>query len=473
MKTYNILLKSFLCLSVILLTTSCSIDDIKPINQLTEDNAIRDAASAQTVLNGVYDLGREFDVSNFPLYLAAYGNEGRIVGNGLSGYKGFNTNEVPVDNIYLTNLYNGLYKIINLSNFLIQELEAGKAVDVSEARKTEMISEAKFQRAFTYFNLLRYFGEFYDVSSNYGVVVRTEFANEIVAQSRNSVQEVYNQIQSDLQYASENGPMDVSHYLSGSLAAKALLAKVELYLGNFDTAATLADEVIHNGEGYELEGDYASIFSNSFNSSEVLFAPFSASGAEGGSQMGLINRTTYSESLRNLADAQVGTADDGDLLETGSGYDPRFSYAYSEDTQAVNTQGKYPFGTTAGGQNNTIYHLRLGELYLIYAEAEARRAGGDLEAALESLNTIRVRAGVEEKVLSDKATLLEDVRQEKLLELFFENGEPWFDIVRYDVLGNLEASNVKASLTSKDKFILPMTSQVMIGNKNIVQNPGY
>ncbi len=473
MKTYSTLLKSILCLSVIVLATSCSIDDIKPINQLTEENAIRDATSAQAVLNGVYDLGREFEVSYFPLYLAAYGNEGRIVGNGLSSSQGFNTNEVPIQNIYLTNIYNGFYKIINLSNFLIQELEAGKAIDISDARKSEMISEAKFQRAFSYFNLLRYFGQFYDVNSTYGVVVRTEFANEIVAQSRNSVKEVYAQIQSDLQYASDNGPVDVNHYYSGSLAAKALLAKVELYLGNFDISATLAEEVINNGEGYTLETDYASIFLNSFDSSEVIFAPFSGKDSEGGSQMALINRTTYSESLRSLADAQVGASDDGALIDAGSGYDPRFSYAYSDDSQGINTQGKYPFGTTSGGRNNTIYHLRLGEFYLIHAEAEARRDGGDLNAALESLNTIRLRAGVAEKTLSNKAALLEDIRQEKLLELFFENGEPWFDVVRYDVLGNLNASTVKATLTSKDKFILPMTSQVRTGNTNIVQNPGY
>ena len=231
--------------------------------------------------------------------------------------------------------------------------------------------------------------------------------------------------------------------------------------------------MINNDEGYALEGDYPSIFMNSFNSSEVIFAPFSGPGAEGGSQMGLVNRTTFSENLRSLADAQVGMSDDGDLFDAGSGYDPRFSYAYSEETEGQNGQGKYPFATISGGQNNTIYHLRLGEFYLIYAEAEARRAGGDLNAALESLNTIRLRAGVDEKTLSNKETLLEDIRKEKLLELFFENGEPWFDIVRYDVLGYVNAASIKATLISKDKFILPMTSQVRTGNTNIVQNPGY
>lgn len=189
--------------------------------------------------------------------------------------------------------------------------------------------------------------------------------------------------------------------------------------------------------------------------------------------MDLINRTTYSENLKALADVQVGAAADGDLSDAGSGFDPRFSFAYSDATQGQNQQGKYPFASISSGQGNTIYHLRLAEMYLIYVEAEARRAGGDLDAALSHLNTIRLRAGVEEKTLSDKATLLEDVRKEKLLELFFENGEPWFDLVRYDVLGNLDITTIKPTVTSNDKFILPMSSQVMIGNKNIIQNPGY
>lgn len=150
MNTYIKIIKNTIGLLLLIVLASCSIDDIKPINQLTQENTIRDEVSAQQVLNGIYDIGREFEVSGFPLYLAAYGNEGRIVNDGLTGSKGFNTNEVPVDNIFLTNFYNGQYKIINSANFLIQRLEAGDAIGISVTRKNEMISEAKFQRAFTY-----------------------------------------------------------------------------------------------------------------------------------------------------------------------------------------------------------------------------------------------------------------------------------------------------------------------------------
>ncbi|MFD2907603.1 RagB/SusD family nutrient uptake outer membrane protein [Flavobacterium ardleyense] len=472
MKTYIKIITAALLLPIFAMVSSCDIDKIQPENQLTANNAIRDVASAQLVLNGIYDMGREFSVSSFPLYLAAYGNEGRISGQ-LNGGTGFNTNEVPSDNQFLTNLYNGYYKIINLSNFLIEGLESGKAVGISEMKKNEMISEAKFQRAFAYFNLVRYFGQFYDMNSTYGVVVRTTFATRLEAKPRNTVQEVYDLIYADLDFAAANGPTFIEHFYSGSLAAKALLAKVELYRGNYDEAASLADEVITNFEGYELEPTYAAIFSNSFNSSEVIFAPFSGSNAEGGSNMDQINRTTYSNTFKTLADSQVGTANDGDLAGSGSNYDPRFSFAYSNATKGSNGQGKYPFQSTTSSQNNTMYHLRLGEIYLIQAEAEARRVGGDLDLATERLNDIRLRANVTLKTFSDKPTLLGDIRQEKLLELFYENGEPWFDLVRYHTLGDLDALAVKPTLTNVNQFILPIPTQVIIGNNTVIQNPGY
>ncbi|AFL79633.1 RagB/SusD family protein [Aequorivita sublithincola DSM 14238] len=471
MKKYINTFQKLVILAIAVTISSCSIDDIQPINQLTVENTIRDEASAQLVLNGVYDLGREFDVSFFPLHLAGYGDEG-VLTNGVSGSTGFNTNEVPVENKFLTNLYSGQYKIINTANFLIQELEAGKAIGISDERKAGMISEAKFQRAFAHFNLLRYFGQYYDVSSKYGIVLRTTFSTELESKPRNSVQEVYNLIEADLEYAVVNGPVFIDHFYSGSLAAKALLAKVKLYEGKYAEAATLAEEVIFNGEGYELEFSYTDIFQNQFYSPEVIFAPFCGPGAEGGTNMNVINRTTYSEYLRSLADAQVGDPNDGDLTGAGSNYDPRFSFAYSDDTQGVNGQAKYPFNSFASSQNNTLYHLRLAEMYLVHAEA-LTRAGGDTGLALLSLNTIRDRAGVDPKDFIDVPTLLEDIRKEKLLELFYENGEPLFDLVRYDILGNLDASSIKPTLNNENKFVLPYPAEVLIGNNALVQNSGY
>lgn len=455
-------------LFLIALGTSCSIENVKPINQLTEDNVIRDAESAQYVLNGVYDSWKEFDLSFFPIHLAALGIEGQIVGS-VKGDKGFNTNQVPVENPYLSSVYNALYKVVNGSNFLIQKLEAGAAVGISEEEKSRIISEGKFNRALAYFKLLKYFGQFYDLSSPYGVVIRTEFATGIDVSPRSSVQEVYDLIQADLQYAVQNGSDAVLHYHGGSLASKALLAKVNLYMGDYTTAATLAKEVINNSQGYTLENQYSNIFFNTYNSSEAVFVLYHSID-EGGSGMDQVMRTSYSPILESLANAQIAGA--GDLTGSGQGYDPRFSYAYADATKGLNQMGKYPF-KDFGGVSNTIFHLRLAEVYLIYAEAEARKAGGDLSLALNALNKIRSRAGVSPKTLSSKKQLLEDIREEKLLELFFENGESWFDLVRYHILGDINAFKVKPTLTSTNQFVLPIPLKVLGANNALEQNPGY
>ncbi len=473
MNTYKYRIQILILSFAAIFLNSCSIDDIEPINQLIAENTVRDERSAQQVLNGIYDLGREFDVSGFPIYVGAYGNEGVITGFLAGGSTAYNNNNVPVVNNYLANYYNGKYKIINTANFLIQELEAGKASNITEERKNSMIAEAKFQRALHYFELLRTFGQFYDLSSEFGIVITTDFSTSAVGQARSSVQDSYNLIIEDLEFAALNGPVFIEHFYSGSLAAKALLSKVQLYLGNYERAATLALEVINNNEGYALEQNYSDVFLNRFNSSEVIFAPFAGPAPEGGTQMSQINRTSFSSSLNSLADAQIGTNSDGSLMGTGNNYDPRFSYAYSDATKGVRTNGKYPFNDLTNSENNTLYYLRLSEIFLIHAEAETRKAVPDYTSALNSLNIIRNRAGVNPKSFLDQATLLEDIRNEKLLELFFENGEPYYDIVRFDRLGNLTASDIKSTLVSDTRFILPIPARALNGNNLLIQNPGY
>lgn len=471
MKNKIEILKIALTLMLFTFLISCSIDDVKPQNQLTTENTVRDEPSAQAVLNGIYDGWRAIELNAFPLHLAALGTEGFFSGT-ISGSTGFNSNQVKPENLYLGFLYNAHYKIVNSSNFLIEELEKGKAVGISEERKAEIIAQAKFSRAMANFNLLRYFGDFYDQNSTNGIVLKTSFSTDVVFAKRNSVQEVYASILSDLNDASVNGPSFVEHYYAGKVAATALMARVKLYMNDYEGAAAAAEEVLLNTEGYELETNYRSIFTNTYNSSEAIFVTYHTQTPEGGSGMDQVNRTKFSETLKNLADVQIDG--EGSLVGNGSGYDPRFAYAYSANTKGTNQNGKYPINVfAANSPNNTLIYIRLGEVYLIHAEAEARKAGGDLEIALASLNAIRERAGVSTFEVSDKAMLLKQIREEKLLELFFENGETWFDLIRYHKLGDVSAFDEKSSLTSANQFILPIPLSVLSANQLMTPNPGY
>jgi hypothetical protein len=463
--------------SVLLCITACSIDDIQPINQFTEEIVISNESSANAVLNKIYNAHRSFNITSMAAATGFYGptqNEAR----GLFGGTGFSDNNVQDDSGLLNSIYSELYGTINDANFFIDLVEAGNAVGLAEARKNEMLAEARFFRAMAHFTLLRVFGEFYDTSSQYGVVTSLSpirSADDKFA--RNTVQETYDAIIADLQYAVNNAGAGRDHIYVTATTAQGLLAKVQLYMGDYTGAATNALAVINNGDGYALEPVYADIYSKRWESSEVLFAPFVDGFNEGSAwtetQFSTATVSVVSQLFKDVADASDGALDASDVSGIPfAGYDSRFLFAYSFTTRGQNGNGKYPFFSRSsdGGEGNTFYYLRMAEVYLIHAEAEARRSGGDLMAALDRLNDIRNRAGMPVKTLTDQATLLEDIRNEKMIELGTENAEAYYDLVRYDRLGDLETSTFKASLTD-DKHIFPIPAAALAGNELLVPNP--
>ena len=129
----------------------------------------------------------------------------------------------------------------------------------------------------------------------------------------------------------------------------------------------------------------------------------------------------------------------------------------------------------------------MAEIYLIYAEADARAIKNVSPSALAALNTIRIRAGATSTGSDGFETypsnisyeeLLEAIRIEKLMELATEMGEDWYDLVRYDYAdgfgSGFQVSDVKSTATDAEKFIMPIPATSIIAGQNIVkQNPGY
>lgn len=456
----------------------CKIDNIKPMNALTEENVISNEATAQTVLNNVYAKSRMF-------YFGSASSMIEYLGNGLTnlvpmyGSQNMEINDVRFNDEFITGYYQEQYQMINQANWLVSLLEQGKAVGISEKRKNEMIAEAKCMRAISHFNLLRMYGQFYDLNSSYGIVVRTKPGKGMDNQPRSSVKQSYESIVADLEFAAANGPTGAVHWKVGQTTAKAFLAKVYLYMGRYEAAANQSLEVINNTDGYALENRYADIFLNRFVSKETFFSPFVDGLIEkvGLGWDGPYIQTSYSTDLKQLADAAVAGA--GNLSGAGSGYDPRFNYVYADGSKGPNLNGKYPFYTVnpGGGKpyGNTFHTLRMAEIYLIYAEAKARFLRTADADAIARVNEIRKRAGVVLAPIApnDKKALLLAIYQEKLMELVGENGEHWFDIVRYDRLGDISAAATKPSISNANKLIMPIPQIAMAGNKKLVQNPGY
>ncbi|MGX5688543.1 RagB/SusD family nutrient uptake outer membrane protein [Arcticibacter tournemirensis] len=148
----------------------------------------------------------------------------------------------------------------------------------------------------------------------------------------------------------------------------------------------------------------------------------------------------------------------------------------------------------AGISNSRPYILiRLGEIYLNYAEAMAEYGGNDAEA-LKYLNLIRKRAGIPQYGSAglpavSGAELIQKIRDERRIELAFESHR-WFDVRRWkivkSVMGNLHGMNIDKDGTEFYKRVVadnhlwkeayywfPLSQYEMDRGLKLVQNPGW
>jgi hypothetical protein len=448
--------------------SSCDVaqplDDLEPKYQLVEENTYTDAGKVEAALNGVYAGWRTTGTWYHPgNMMALSGNYTYIYGND------YDLNNVQPDERNNKDAYSSYYQMIQRSSFLIDNLSGDQEIaSLDSDRRLEIEGEARLSRAMCHFALLECYGQFYDLSSQYGIVIRESAARELETPARNTVQESYDAIIADLNFAIENAPVTNVHYKFSQTVAKAWKAKVLLYMGDYANAAATALDVMGDAN-YSLEATYADIFSNGYNSQEVLFSPLIKAWTEYTSV--LVGNYYVVGSIKNIADNEAaGVGDD----VTGAGYDSRYAFTHIEGVNMGKPNQKYAFRPgSEGEQGNSLYNMRLAEVYLIYAEAMARNASGvDAEAVLK-LNEIRTRAGMPAKSPASKAELIEAIRIEKALELHNEMAQPWFDMVRYHKLGDINISDIKSAITNDDQLILPIPKSALAGNNALVQNPGY
>ena len=526
-------------LSVSALTfTSCdligSIDDMEPDYVVTDLNYITDATSAQTALNGVYASWRSTGVSYLRYGIASMAHTQTQAM--VMGVDEFAAENIQTNNSNVETAYTAYYNVINTANTFLVHINK-QIPGMTEEKRTEMIAEARCQRALAYLTLLKCFGEYWKQDSQYGVCLfKDELVRDNQVRQRSSVADTYKLISEDLDYAiahCEQHPAD--HYHMSSLFAKALKAKMYFAQDNYPEAARLSEEVINEAEaaGYELESDYANIFTEQFNSKEMLFAPYTANPNE------LMDASWFAFSLGSLlkkvADDLVpddetggdivipdpgeggdvvvpnpgeggdvvipggGGSEGGDVVLPGDGddggivipggdggdfpfppgeddaasYDPLYTWAYKGE--GMTGIAKYSKLTPEFMFEDSYYFMRLAEVYYIAAEAEARQ--GEYEKARTLLSTVISRAGYTEddvNAISD-SDLLGEILKHKLCDMSNENLEEWFDLCRYNRKGGFESwtEDEKSELPSFRRYLLPIPKASMGANSLLVQNPEY
>jgi len=439
------------------------VTDLKPDHKLDESTVVTDIPSAEKLLAGTYYSLRDEPMAFYlPAYAGLMGVNLTSVSSSLAPY--INNDVKPNNPTLNSSLYAGPYAMIQTANFVIERTTALK---VNDPRKSGIIAEARFLRALGHFYTLRLFGQFWDINSKFGIEIKDKPNLPITA--RADVKTSYDFILADLDEAIKNCPdyaIGIDKGYATKLAAKALKSRVLLYKKDYSGAALLAKEVMAGPA--VLTSNFVNMFqTDKYHSDEVILAAITFAN---NNNIYYENGKTYYYTLGGYILSDRYTAllanDARKAIIVKTTKDPA-------DPTKWHGDGKFSKGVD-GSRNDTEYYFRLAEAYLIYAEAEARREGGNLTDALGAVNTLRTKRGVSTVSASGKAALLTLIRTEKELELGAESGEDWFDIVRYIKNGDVQAQSVKATLKDENKLILPIPQVSVDASAGVIlQNPGY
>ncbi len=373
--------------------------------------------------------------------------------------------------------WSDLYQTIARANDIIANVPGIEDIDLTAEDEREILAQARFLRAFSYFYLVKLWG---DVPLSLEPV---NSAGDPVNLPRISREVVLDTVEADITYALARLPTTYSSNSdtrgrATSGAAYALQAHVYAWQANWEAAAASAQQVIQNPQYELLPGErYADIFDVE-NTRESIFElqidPLSAD--EGTSSLFIDFGTdeqngglTGELGIFLPSEKFVDGLEEGDLRRSTLIFDDDGLFR-PQIVKYIRPFSRAELGTSvpnrAAEADNNIIIYRLAGIILL--RAEALNYLGRTEEAAALLNQIRERAGLPATTATTQAELKEAILKERGYELAFE-GHRWFDLVR-----NGEALNKIETLTNPDRLLLPISQREIILNENInSNNPSY
>ncbi|GAA4317245.1 RagB/SusD family nutrient uptake outer membrane protein [Compostibacter hankyongensis] len=403
------------------------------------------------LLNCCYTLDYE---GSFLNYLGLYVDElsTSSLSTNIPDYLNGEINSEVVSGNYT--VWKSLYSVIYQTNLIINGLPFA---DIADSIKAGAEGESRFLRAYCYFYLVNIWG---------GVPLITTAEVDITShQPRNTPDEIYEQIVSDLKEARGKlkGVNNTGEKIRASeYAALAMLSRVYLYNKRWGEAITASTEIINSGL-FTVNASLPDI-EGVFNS-DSKGAIFQLWNQNGYSKIGL---TFAANSTTSPPSYYISN----DLYNSFEQNDRRRSYWLKPviiDDSSYNAVYKYKL-STAGAFKEFSTLLRIAEQYLIRAEARAET--GDLKGAVQDVNMVRERAGLAPLSESlDEEEVVDAILHERRIEFFCEGGHRFFDLKR---IGKINA--VMKSLKPAWKAtaaLFPVPQGEIDANPFLTQNPGY
>lgn len=463
-------------LMAVVFFTSCEDQlEIRSEDDVSPEVALGNPTTIEGLILGLYSQAQSVDAFNGgPQTSTEFQADNSVFFGSFPTLRAIYDYNTQADNTTVNGYWFQNMDVIEASNFVINNLPSVELDALSESTKNQYLGEARFVRALSMFNMSEYFGQPYQVAQGASLsipIVLDDFRGDNVEDfqgPRNTLNEVYEQIATDLDFAINNLPESYAANAdtrgrATSGAAKALLARLELYRENNTEAAELATEVI-NSSVYSLAPNYD--FYNALTSEDVFTIINTA----------IDNQATigYSDLLNPTPEARGDAPFSPNLI--AAYLEEEGDLRYSEltqvgadafgDTTAVFTT-KFDDGATLS-DNAPI--IRITELYLIRAEANFKADASIGATPLSDINMLRSRAGLEPLA----AVTIEDIVRERRKELAFEGGHRRSDLLRNGMSlrrpgqPNEDVSNLGDPLT-----IFPIPTREIDLNPSLEQNDDY
>ena len=441
------------------------------------------------------------------------------------GIPDLNKSQWNADNVWVKGMYYRIYYQITLCNEFIWQAREEKLTTrgFSEAKMTEIRTfreEARFLRALAYYHAMDLFGNVPFVTENDRVGA---FEPEQIQRA-----DLFKYIEDELKAVETTmlDPTAVPYGRASKSAAQSLMAKMylnaEVYLGTgndrYAECATYCEKVMNSG-AFALDDNYQDLFLADNNTSPEIIFPivydglyaqtwggttFLVCASLGGNMVaakygvngkwgGLRAKKQFVDKF-SLSNENSEPYLSEEILHKLRSKDSRYLFYRNGQQKEITSMSTFTHGyanpkfknkTSVGGSasNNSVSPhtdidfplFRLGDVYLMYAEAQLRL--GNSATAVQYVNFIRER-GFRNSLFNVSTLTLDDILDERAREMQWEATRRT-DLIRFgyfaggDYVWPFKGGDVVGVAVPDYVNLYPIPTADIVLNRNLSQNPGY
>jgi hypothetical protein len=457
--------------------------DLKPEYQISEENFFQNSNDFETALTGVYGTFRGLFSSSNMLYIGELTTDNAEIqwSSPSVSEMQLDQNAVNSTNSYISAVWNTCLITISRCNTILNRIDN---IDFDATEKNRIKGETLFLRSFSYFYMVRIFGNVPITDEEFSSPDQIQAA-DLTLQSSDKV---YTKLTADLKTAETLLPatLNTDKTRASLGTVKTLLGKVYLTQLDYADAATELKAVIDAHQYGPLTPSYKTMFAAGNNNlPESIFEIEYVSGKSMGNNYSYL----FTPAITSMAIFQNNQQGAGRMVPTLNMIN---SYETGDIRKAASVADSVPLISGAKTYNRyglkfvdfkaadvtdgsvTFFVLRYADVLLMYAEA--LNENNQTPDAFQYINLVRERAQ-----LTDLSGLSQDdlrlaIERERRVE-FLHEGHRWFDLLRtkrLQTVMNAYYTGLGQTFRIDDfELIFPIPQNEIDLNPAIKQNPNY